>query len=53
MARRATVLAQAGRIEESRAAWKALVEHLDSLPENERRSHAMSALREEASAALH
>jgi len=52
MARRAIVLAQAGRIEESRAAWKALLAHLDALPKNERTSHSMSALRDEASAAL-
>jgi predicted Zn-dependent protease len=48
MARRASVLAQAGRIEESRAAWKALVEHLTALPNQERGSHAMSMLMEEA-----
>ncbi len=52
MARRAAVLAQAGRIEESRAAWKALLEHLDSLPENERSSRAMSSLTKEARDAL-
>jgi predicted Zn-dependent protease len=52
MARRATVLAQAGRIEESRAAWKALAKHLDSLPEQERTSYAMSRLKEETSQAL-
>jgi predicted Zn-dependent protease len=52
MARRAAVLAKAGRLEESRAAWKALLEHLDSLPENERTSRAMSTLTKEARAAL-
>jgi tetratricopeptide (TPR) repeat protein len=52
MARRAAVLAQAGRIDESRAAWKALVEHLDSLPDQERTSYAMSRLTEEARQAL-
>jgi predicted Zn-dependent protease len=52
MARRAAVLAQAGRIEESRAAWKALLEHLDSLPEHERTSRAMSTLTNEAREAL-
>ena len=52
MARRATVLAQAGRIEESRAAWKALAKHLESLPDQERTSHAMSRLAEEARQAL-
>lgn len=52
MARRAAVLAQAGRIEESRAAWKTLLEHLESLPENERSSRAMSTLTKEAREAL-
>lgn len=52
MARRAAVLAQAGRIEDSRAAWKALTEHLASLPERERTSHAMTQLTEEADQAL-
>ena len=52
MARRATVLAQAGRIEESRAAWKALAKHLDSLPDQERTSFAMRKLAEETSQAL-
>jgi tetratricopeptide (TPR) repeat protein len=52
MARRAAVLAQAGRIEESREAWNALAKHLDSLPEQERTSHAMSKLTEETRQAL-
>ena len=52
MARRATVLAQAGRLEESRAAWKALVEHLESLPAQARNSRAMSNLTTEARKAL-
>jgi tetratricopeptide (TPR) repeat protein len=52
MARRAAVLAQAGRIEESRAAWNALAKHLDSLPEQERTSHAMTKLTEETRQAL-
>ena len=52
MARRASVLAQAGRIEESRAAWQTLVEHLDALPNLERGSHAMSKLAEDARQAL-
>jgi tetratricopeptide (TPR) repeat protein len=52
MARRAAVLAQAGRIEESRAAWKLLLGHLDSLPDNERTSRAMTKLRKEAGEAL-
>ena len=52
MARRASVLAQAGRIEESRAAWQALVDHLAALPNLERGSHAMSKLMEDARQAL-
>ncbi|MEY2565463.1 MAG: hypothetical protein QOH88_3656 [Verrucomicrobiota bacterium] len=52
MARRAAVLEQAGRIEESRAAWKALAQHLNSLPERERTSAAMSRLTEETRQAL-
>ena len=52
MARRAAVLAQAGRIEESRAAWKALLGHLNALPENERASRAMTTLTKEAREAL-
>ena len=52
MARRASILAQAGRIPESRAAWQALVEHLTALPNLERGSHAMSKLMEEAKKAL-
>ena len=52
MARRATVLAQAGRTDESRAAWKALLDHLESLTERERNSRAMSNLAKEAREAL-
>ncbi len=52
MARRASVLAQAGRIEESRAAWQALVTHLEALPNLERGAHAMSKLAEDARHAL-
>jgi tetratricopeptide (TPR) repeat protein len=52
MARRATVLAQAGRIEESRAAWKALEKHIASLPDQERASNAMTQLGEDARQAL-
>ena len=52
MARRAAVLAQAGRIDESRAAWKALLEHLDGLPYRERASRAMTKLKTEAREAL-
>ncbi len=52
MAKRASILAQAGRIQESRAAWQALVEHLAALPNLERGSHAMSKLTAEAKQAL-
>lgn len=52
MARRASVLAQAGRIEESRAAWQALLDHLAALPNLQRGSHSMSKLSEEARYAL-
>jgi len=52
MARRATILTQAGRIEESRNAWKALLAHLASLPEHDRASRAMRQLEDEARKAL-
>jgi tetratricopeptide (TPR) repeat protein len=52
MARRATILAQAGRLEESRAAWKELSAHLASLPESQRASHAMRQLADDAEKAL-
>ncbi len=52
MARRAMVLAQVGRIDESRAAWKGLAEHLNSLPERERASASMTNLAEETLQAL-
>jgi tetratricopeptide (TPR) repeat protein len=52
MARRATILAQAGRTDESRAAWKALSDHLASLPAPERSSHAMTQFADEARQAL-
>lgn len=52
MARRASILAQAGRIQESKMAWQALVEHLAALPNLERGSQAMSKLMEDAKLAL-
>lgn len=52
MAKRAQLLAQAGRHEESRAAWQALATHLAALPNLERGSHAMSKLAEQAAANL-
>lgn len=52
MAKKASVLAQAGRLRESRAAWQALLEHLAALPNPERGSHAMSTLMQEARQAV-
>jgi tetratricopeptide (TPR) repeat protein len=52
MARRATILARAGRIDEARAEWKALSDHLASLPAPERTSHAMAQIAGEARQAL-
>lgn len=52
MARRAEVLTRAGRIVESRRAWKDLLVRLDSLPDHERSSHAMTQLSEKARDAL-
>jgi tetratricopeptide (TPR) repeat protein len=52
MARRATILAQAGRTDEARAAWKALSDHLASLPPPERTSHALTQFADEARQAL-
>lgn len=52
MEKRASLLAQAGRPGESRAAWQALVSHLKSLPANERDSHSMVILSERARQAL-
>ena len=52
MAKRAALLEQAGRHDESRAAWESLATHLAALPNAERQSHAMSALAEQAQLAL-
>ncbi|MDB6137905.1 MAG: hypothetical protein JWO94_977, partial [Verrucomicrobiaceae bacterium] len=52
MARRASVLAQAGRLDASRTAWTALREHIAALPNLERGSNAMSQLSMEAGKAL-
>jgi predicted Zn-dependent protease len=52
MARRASVLARAGRTAESQAAWQSLLDHLSSLPAGERSSHAMFARAREARDAL-
>lgn len=52
MAKRATVLAQAGRIDESKLVWRALLTHIDSLPDLERGSVAMTNLTTQARLAL-
>jgi tetratricopeptide (TPR) repeat protein len=52
MACRASILARAGRITESRNAWKFLLDRVSSLPPSERSSHAMCARMREASEAL-
>ena len=52
MAKRASILAQAGRADDAQAAWSTLRDHLLALPNLERGSHAMSRLLEEAQTAL-
>lgn len=52
MARRASVLAQAGRYDDSRAEWTKLREHLLALPTLERGSHAMTTLLSQTNDAL-
>jgi tetratricopeptide (TPR) repeat protein len=52
MAKRASILAQAGRTDDAKAAWTTLRDHLLALPNLERGSHAMSRLLEEAQTAL-
>lgn len=52
MMKRAGVLAAAGRLDESRAAWLSLIARLDSLPPAERESHSMSLIAEQARLAL-
>ena len=52
LAARASVLARAGRLEESRAAWQALREQLAAMPPLDRASHAMLRLAEQAANAL-
>ncbi|NQW99635.1 tetratricopeptide repeat protein [bacterium] len=52
MEKRAGLLAQAGRLGESLAAWRALIGHLKSLPAAERDSHAMTLLSERAHQAV-
>jgi len=52
MAKRASLLAQAGRVSESRAAWQSLLAHLSALPNLERGSKPMNLLAEQARQAL-
>ena len=52
MVKRASILAQAGRLDESRAAWREIIAHLAALPDHERTSHAMSIIAEQARVAL-
>lgn len=52
MEKRAIILAQAGFISESQAAWRALIAHLESMSPAERDSHAMIILTERAHQAL-
>jgi tetratricopeptide (TPR) repeat protein len=52
MAKRASILAQAGRIRESQAAWQELITHLQALPNLERGAHSMQLIAEQAHQAL-
>ena len=52
MLKRASILAQAGRLAESGAAWREILAHLGTLPEQERTSHSMSVIAEQARVAL-
>ena len=52
MARRASILARAGRTAEARTAWKNLLDHIACLPPEMRQSHAMSLRAREARDAL-
>lgn len=52
MEKRAVILALAGSIAQSQAAWRALIGHLKSLPPAERDSRAMTLLAERAHQAL-
>lgn len=52
MARRASILAQAGRMEESTQAWQDLLKHISALPNLERGSNAMCLLMEQAQTAV-
>lgn len=52
LARRASILAQAGRFAEAESAWESLLARLASLPETERASHAMQRVAEQSRNAL-
>lgn len=52
MEKRASLLAEAGRMNESRAVWKSLIQHLNGLPASERSSHAMTLAAERAYQAI-
>jgi tetratricopeptide (TPR) repeat protein len=52
MVKRASIFAQADRLAESRAAWQAILHHLNQLPASERNSHAMSLVAEQTRDAL-
>lgn len=52
MVRRASVLARAGRMDESRVAWQSLIDHISALPIRERVSAAMCSRVREAREAL-
>lgn len=50
MARRAGILAQAGRLADSHAVWQSLIDHIRRLPDRD--SHAMTILNEQAYQAI-
>jgi tetratricopeptide (TPR) repeat protein len=52
MVKRASTLAQAGRVDASRAAWREIIAHLAALPAQERTSHSMSIIAGQARVAL-
>lgn len=52
LARRASILAQAGRRDESRLAWKTLIERINQLPPQVRSSQAMTDLIRQSKAAI-
>ena len=52
MAKRAELLARSGRTADARTAWRALIRHLDTLPNLERGQPAMAHLAARAQAAL-